>query len=462
MLDGSSPRVRGKPETRSYPPSTPRLIPARAGKTPTSSATAPGGRAHPRACGENTTSAAPSALPRGSSPRVRGKHDGGHQGQARARLIPARAGKTSSQESTSATDSAHPRACGENGVLDVVNALAGGSSPRVRGKRPGRRSMPPRCGLIPARAGKTAELQLLRVVLGAHPRACGENHQAVHRVVLVHGSSPRVRGKRRWNGRERRRGGLIPARTGKTTSSWTAARRRPAHPRACGENNIAIWSITRTGGSSPRVRGKLMDKTHVLVKPGLIPARAGKTSGPPARSPRRWAHPRACGENFTRTPTTDKRGGSSPRVRGKPRRRPRNRVPPGLIPARAGKTSWMEPPLPQRRAHPRACGENEPLPAPACVHRGSSPRVRGKPGPGLQEAARRGLIPARAGKTFHVQRLRRRVAAHPRACGENRAHCFHVAVGYGSSPRVRGKRSARVHPQPLGRLIPARAGKTLV
>ncbi|EFW09847.1 hypothetical protein HMPREF9005_1171 [Actinomyces sp. oral taxon 178 str. F0338] len=50
---------------------------------------------------------------------------------------------------------------------------------------------------------------------------------------------------------------------------------------------------------------------------------------------------------------------------------------------------------------------------------GSSPRVRGKPRAGLQEAARGGLIPARAGKTRRATRRGWAPWAHPRACGEN-------------------------------------------
>ncbi|EFW09830.1 hypothetical protein HMPREF9005_1189 [Actinomyces sp. oral taxon 178 str. F0338] len=53
-----------------------------------------------------------------------------------------------------------------------------------------------------------------------------------------------------------------------------------AHPRACGENGAlrrcAAWCL----GSSPRVRGKLGVEVRDQVAAGLIPARAGKTSGP--------------------------------------------------------------------------------------------------------------------------------------------------------------------------------------
>ncbi|EFW09825.1 hypothetical protein HMPREF9005_1184 [Actinomyces sp. oral taxon 178 str. F0338] len=50
-------------------------------------------------------------------------------------------------------------------------------------------------------------------------------------------------------------------------------------------------------GSSPRVRGKLRRARRHLRKGGLIPARAGKTRRKPTARIARTAHPRACGEN---------------------------------------------------------------------------------------------------------------------------------------------------------------------
>ena len=49
--------------------------------------------------------------------------------------------------------------------------------------------------LIPARAGKTLMSIGSRLVVTAHPRACGENGSAFGIVWMISGSSPRVRGK---------------------------------------------------------------------------------------------------------------------------------------------------------------------------------------------------------------------------------------------------------------------------
>ena len=91
---GSSPRVRGKrlPELAALVQE--RLIPARAGKTHKRGRNGNTDQAHPRACGENSTYAFPGRIEKGSSPRVRGKPSKCRNQEYHPRLIPARAGKT--------------------------------------------------------------------------------------------------------------------------------------------------------------------------------------------------------------------------------------------------------------------------------------------------------------------------------------------------------------------------------
>ena len=91
------------------------------------------------------------------------------------------------------------------------------------------------------------------------------------------GSSPRVRGKpRRAHGR-RAGGRLIPACAGKTRPVPARQVRGRAHPRVCGENSLAAQDSERAWGSSPRVRGKLIEVERSTGDIGLIPACAGKT-----------------------------------------------------------------------------------------------------------------------------------------------------------------------------------------
>ena len=71
--------------------------------------------------------------------------------------------------------------------------------------------------------------------------------------------------------------GLIPAHAGKTTRQRVARSQAKAHPRACGENFAELHRASRRGGSSPRMRGKLPNITENVFNRGLIPAHAGKT-----------------------------------------------------------------------------------------------------------------------------------------------------------------------------------------
>ena len=458
---GSSPRVRGKHGGRGDIQGRFRLIPARAGKTRSSEASHSPAQAHPRACGENVASASKWGGHHGSSPRVRGKPLLlGLVVQAR-RLIPARAGKTSARSRSPPSRRAHPRACGENRFNTDALLRDDGSSPRVRGKpaRRDRRAPPDR--LIPARAGKTSTSPTPRRSRSAHPRACGENLNLADPASFPLGSSPRVRGKLPPGARADTASRLIPARAGKTRSSAPSTPPCPAHPRACGENRESPCDWHGVRGSSPRVRGKLRPPTQGARAPGLIPARAGKTPCGPG-GPRTWrAHPRACGENPRQPAVMTNKAGSSPRVRGKRPGLQRHPARRRLIPARAGKTSFMSFPSWVGAAHPRACGENLDLADPASFPLGSSPRVRGKLPHVLRGRLVAGLIPARAGKTTSPSGVSPAPAAHPRACGENFQTTILPRLREGSSPRVRGKRNPAPGPRRLEGLIPARAGKTL-
>ena len=457
---GSSPRVRGKLRSRRLHDLRHGLIPARAGKTGAGSVVCASRRAHPRACGENTPEYVAAKKKEGSSPRVRGKRDLDESLREDLGLIPARAGKTASAASTSTRPRAHPRACGENPKSLATRTTLHGSSPRVRGKRSllwGSWA----CGrLIPARAGKTRPRTTSESSTGAHPRACGENSSPKGQSRRTLGSSPRVRGKRLDQTVGHQRPRLIPARAGKTLGGPGGGAADAAHPRACGENpsRVCTWSASR--GSSPRVRGKPDAWVFTHCSQRLIPARAGKTS------PMRWgpapqtAHPRACGENPNPTGSTWYPPGSSPRVRGKPRDVDRAPQAARLIPARAGKTDHIILVVDTHWAHPRACGENTPFEALTLSSHGSSPRVRGKPLVGDDVRDRGRLIPARAGKTQWVSPARSAPAAHPRACGENQVPVEIPLEKDGSSPRVRGKRRADDDAGDDAGLIPARAGKT--
>ena len=80
----------------------------------------------------------------------------------------------------------------------------------------------------------------------------------------------------------------------------------------------------------------------------------------------------------------------------------------------------------------------------------------------LDETLSPGIIPALAGSTAPSSPWTKHGPDHPRVGGE---HCWMVASGIGgsgSSPRWRGAPGVRLHPQPMGRIIPALAGSTLI
>ena len=156
-------------------------------------------------------------------------------------------------------------------------------------------SMPSR--LIPAHAGKTETVTVRDALVGAHPRACGENTRSRGLSVWMTGSSPRMRGKQRALGLLPVALRLIPAHAGKTERALRMPCGKWAHPRACGENPNVGRASSQHAGSSPRMRGKRRKQERNISPDRLIPAHAGKTLTLKEKMKQDWAHPRACGEN---------------------------------------------------------------------------------------------------------------------------------------------------------------------
>ena len=132
-------------------------------------------KAHPRVCGENSGKTHLILPKQGSSPRVRGKPQTGKLDAVLHGLIPACAGKTARVIVSVMGFGAHPRVCGENGIRCLEHLGCEGSSPRVRGKPNGAQKVLDVSRLIPACAGKTNSPVNLPSHLPAHPRVCGEN-----------------------------------------------------------------------------------------------------------------------------------------------------------------------------------------------------------------------------------------------------------------------------------------------
>ena len=211
------PRSRGENlwVSRSGEPSE-GLIPAHAGKTCSGAGRRSACRAHPRSRGENRWAGESTLQIEGSSPLTRGKrlHEASLAGGSG--LIPAHAGKTVPRVGAAQGQEAHPRSRGENADHLPDSLMVVGSSPLTRGKplhtRP--RLRPTR--LIPAHAGKTSTQSPTTPSGTAHPRSRGENLRCASNCEYAQGSSPLTRGKRGTRRSARWGLGLIPAHAGKT------------------------------------------------------------------------------------------------------------------------------------------------------------------------------------------------------------------------------------------------------
>ena len=397
---------------------------------------------------------------RGSSPRGRGKPSASQSSSICRGLIPAWAGKTGNGQYQTGYSQAHPRVGGENKTSGARSSSHWGSSPRGRGKRLRWPQPWASVGLIPAWAGKTGESQKGKGRTRAHPRVGGENIATEVFGGIVSGSSPRGRGKHQARVLLDPEEGLIPAWAGKTSGPSPPRPRRRAHPRVGGENSAMPAPRALSAGSSPRGRGKREQFFRRFDHEGLIPAWAGKTQVSNPKTAHSAAHPRVGGENFESLRQSVETVGSSPRGRGKLCHSVYQLPRLGLIPAWAGKTARAASAARTGGAHPRVGGENGVPGAKRCVTPGSSPRGRGKPAPGPALGRGPGLIPAWAGKTSWTESPKCPSRAHPRVGGENQGRSYVELLREGSSPRGRGKLRAPQLRTTNPRLIPAWAGKT--
>ena len=184
------------------------------------------------------------------------------------------------------------------------------------------KSLRPRCdsalvGITPACAGKSENRDTADIHPWDHPRVCGEKPSVQPAKLYIQGSPPRVRGKacrlksRGW----RRR--ITPACAGKRVTDENGLPMTEDHPRVCGEKPPRRDRRPHTGGSPPRVRGKVLDYRVGADSGGITPACAGKRKSTAAPAPSRRDHPRVCGEKSARVGRSYRRQGSPPRVRGK-------------------------------------------------------------------------------------------------------------------------------------------------
>ena len=221
------------------------------------------------------------ALDAGSSPLARGLLITASTRRARLRIIPARAGFTRGHTPKRRPSSDHPRSRGV--YLDCWRTRPSiwGSSPLARGLHDisALKMVVPR--IIPARAGFTSIQNTSLLWYSDHPRSRGVYSSSSPRAARTAGSSPLARGLLRLvlDARQPRR--IIPARAGFTSRPTPLWKPCVDHPRSRGVYPLPYRPALGRPGSSPLARGLPASVPACARPPGIIPARAGFTGRRP-------------------------------------------------------------------------------------------------------------------------------------------------------------------------------------
>ena len=165
--------------------------------------------------------------------------------------------------------------CGEQLVLPDRLPSDLGSSPRVRGTALRVSGAPDRTGIIPACAGNSAVCIFVSMITRDHPRVCGEQVKEGYKGTSGQGSSPRVRGTGKGFRPYAPASGIIPACAGNREFETGLPFLFRDHPRVCGEQRISMHTLVMLLGSSPRVRGTDISVPRDSSCCGIIPACAG-------------------------------------------------------------------------------------------------------------------------------------------------------------------------------------------
>ena len=254
------------------------------------------------------------------------------------------------------------------------------------------------------------------------------------------GSSPLARGLPRAGGFGIFTGRIIPARAGFTVRFGLEVLLERDHPRSRGV--YGAGDEDDAGGD------------------GIIPARAGFTGVRAPGMPSSRDHPRSRGVYEEDQEPGAARLGSSPLARGLPGIVSGTNWPTRIIPARAGFTRWAPPSCRPGADHPRSRGVYFYDGTRDWTPGGSSPLARGLRAPQAVVERGRRIIPARAGFTYSIRPARCRGGDHPRSRGVYLADENYPADISGSSPLARGLRSCRSTRAAKRGIIPARAGFT--
>ena len=152
------------------------------------------------------------------------------------RITPARAGKTFAWHCCRSLRRNHPRSCGKDLLRVAGQPHSQESPPLVRERLPASFSSASLAGITPARAGKTLNVPLKKTSNGNHPRSCGKDLMGVPGNVAAGESPPLVRERQTVELAVRVVTGITPARAGKTLCRTINTPFSRNHPRSCGKD----------------------------------------------------------------------------------------------------------------------------------------------------------------------------------------------------------------------------------
>ena len=171
----------------------------------------------------------------------------------------------------------HPRSRGVYTVWNAERTSRRGSSPLARGLLLRRRNSKHALRIIPARAGFTAYGVGHKLSLKDHPRSRGVYRRRSSLIFEIAGSSPLARGLLPVMEDGAVRLGIIPARAGFTSGTSPGPRQPGDHPRSRGVYSLYQAAKRGESGSSPLARGLHEQDPGPAGGGRIIPARAGFT-----------------------------------------------------------------------------------------------------------------------------------------------------------------------------------------
>ena len=176
--------------------------------------------------------------------------------QEPVRFTPTGVGKTGFQVLPVFTAKVHPHGCGEDWQAVNAGQCRQGSPPRVWGRLVSKAQQALLTWFTPTGVGKTAAVMddIMRVEV--HPHGCGEDVTLGSNRNRAGGSPPRVWGRRvripdgnvgNW---------FTPTGVGKTILSSYRYHAKTVHPHGCGEDFHTGGDVSHHVGSPPRVWGR--------------------------------------------------------------------------------------------------------------------------------------------------------------------------------------------------------------